>query len=178
MRAEKRYAVEQIGALMDGSSSLILTTFVGLDSIRMNAFRGAVKERGGLYFVVKNTVLGIAARERGLSKLCGLLGGQVGIVFAEDDLLDLLKIVVAFGKENEELKVLGGVFEGQVWSAPEMLAIAALPPREAVAGQLVSTLASPLFELMHVLTEPLRSLVLFLGSAGKQHDSSLSEQGS
>ncbi len=175
MRPEKAYAVEELGRLIDGSSSLILTTFTGLDSARMDTLRGIVRKDSGRYFVVKNRTFGIAARSRGLERLSELLGGQVGVVFREDDSLDLLKKVVKFGKGNEQLRILGGLFEGEVRSAEEMLAIAAMPPKQVAVGEFVRALASPLSEVVQTLSEVVRSLVFVIGSIGEKRGSSLSQ---
>ncbi len=175
VRPEKAFAAEEIGRLIEGSSSLILTTFAGLDSARMDTLRGTVSEHSGRYFVVKNRTFGIAARRRGLEGLCGLLAGQVGIAFSEDESFELLKAVVKFGKGNEELRVLGGFFQGEVRSGAEMLAMAAMPPKEVAAAELVGALGCPLSELVHVLSQAVRSFVLVISSIGDQKGSAVSE---
>jgi large subunit ribosomal protein L10 len=175
VRAEKGFAVEEIGRLIDGSSSLILTSFAGLDSMRMDTFRGVVRDNSGRYFVVKNRTFGIAARQRGLGGLCELLAGQVGVVFSGEESLELLKAVVKFGKGNEELRILGGLFQGDVRSAGEMLAMAAMPPKGVAAAELVGALGCPLSELIHALSEAARSFVFVIGSIGDEKRSAVSE---
>ena len=178
MRPEKAYAIQEMGKLMEGSSCLILTTFVGLDSTRMNSLRRLVKENAGRYFVVKNRMFGIAAASRGLGGLCEHFQGPAGVIFAENDSLELLRAVVAYGKQNDELKILGGVFDGEVRPGADMLAIATMPPREVVAATLLGTLVSPLSELVQVMSEPLRSLVLTLSAIHEKKESSVSKEGS
>lgn len=175
VRAEKAFAVEEIGRLIDGSSSLILTSFSGLDSMRMDTLRGTVSENSGRYFVVKNRTFGIAARQRGLEGLCELLAGQVGIVFSGDESLELLKAVAKFRKGNKELTILGGFFQGEVRSAGEMLAMAAMPPKEVAAAELVGALGCPLSELVHALSEAVRSFVFVISSIGDEKESAVSE---
>jgi large subunit ribosomal protein L10 len=175
MRPEKAYAVAEMGRLLDGASSLIVTTFTGLDSARMNTLRTLVNEKSGRYFVVKNRAFAIASRDRGMEELPAVLRGQVGVIFGEDDFLELLKALVDFGKKNEELKVLGGVFEGEVRLGKDMLAIAAMPPKEVAAGELVSTLASPLSGVVQLLSDAARSFVLVIASIGEKKVRSASE---
>lgn len=177
MRPEKGYAVEELGSHMDRSSSLILTTFTGLNSTRIGQLRRLVRERAGRYVVVKNTIFGIAAKKRGLDTLCPMLKGQVGVVFGEDDSLELLKAVVKFGKENEELKVLGGVLDGEVRSGKEILAITTLPPKSVVAAELVGAIGSPLSEFVHLLGELPRSLVFILNSIQEKSATVAPEEG-
>jgi len=176
VRPEKAYAVEELRKMIDGASSLILTAFQGLDSMRMNLLRTIVREKSGRYFVVKNRLFRMGAKERGLDALCDFLKGQVGVVFGEDDSLALLKAVVNFGKENGELQVLGGLFQGRLRTASEMMAIASMPPRGVVAAELVRTIQSPLSEILHILSEPLQSLVIALGSIQEKKGSSASQQ--
>jgi large subunit ribosomal protein L10 len=177
VRPEKAHAAEEIGKLMDGASSLILTTFAGLDSMRMDQLRKVVREKSGLYFVVKNRLFALAAKQRSLGGLSDLLQGQVGVVFGKDDSLDILKAVTDFGKDNDKLKVLGGFFEKKVRSAQEMIGMATMPPREVVAGGLVAALQSPLSGLAHVLSEPVQGLVFVLGSILGKKESSDSQEG-
>lgn len=178
MRPEKAYAIQEMGKLMEDSSCLILTAFVGLDSTRMSLFRRLVKENAGRYVVVKNRMFGIAAGERGLGGLSEHFQGPTGVIFAERDSLELLRAIVDYGKQNEELKILGGVFDGQVRPGADMLAIATMPPREVIAGMLVGTLVSPLSGLVQVMSEPLRSLVLTLSAIHEKKESSVSKEGS
>jgi large subunit ribosomal protein L10 len=177
LRPEKRYAADEIGRIMDGTFSFILTSFKGLDSTRMDLLRRTVREKSGRYLVIKNSIFGIAGRERGLEELCGLVEGQVGVVLGQDDSIELLKAVVRFGKENRELRILGGLFEGEVRSGERMLAIAGMPPRQVAAGEVVGALGAPVSEMVQVLSEALRGMVLVLGSRGEMKESPVSRKG-
>jgi large subunit ribosomal protein L10 len=154
---------------------MILTAFSGLDSERMNSLRAMVDDADSRYFVVKNRAFGIAVRERGLEGLCVLLRGQVGVIFARGEGFEVLKSVVGFGKENNELKVLGGFFQGQVRSSEEMLSIATMPPKEVAAGELVGTLTGPLSGLVQVLGEVARSVVFIIGCMSEKKEGSGSQ---
>jgi large subunit ribosomal protein L10 len=177
VRPEKAYAAEEIGRLIEGATFLILTTFRGLDSVTMNRFRRVVRDRSCRYVVVKNRLFAIAAKQRGLEDLCTLLQGQVGVVFGKDDSLDTLKAVSGFGKENEELRVLGGFFEGKVRTAQETIALATMPPREVIAGGFVGTLQSLLSGVVHILSEPLRSSVFAISAILEKKEDSNSREG-
>ncbi len=177
MRPEKRHAAEQIGELIDGATFLILTTFEGLNSMSMNQLRTIIRKKSCRYFVVKNRLFALAARQRGLEDLSDLLKGQVGVVFGEDDSLDTMKAVSDFGKENEALRILGGFFEGKVRTAEEMIALATMPPREVIAGELVASLQSPFSGLVHVLSDPVQSLVFVLNLLSVKKENSDSQDG-
>lgn len=171
MRPEKAFAAKEIANLMEQSGSLILTSFSGLDSERMTRLRASIRDKSARYFVVKNRLLAIAAREHGFEGLCSFLQGQVGVVFGGDDWAGILKTLADFSKQNEELRVLGGVCENKVRTAQEMAMLSVMPPKEVVAAQFLGTLASPLSEVLQILSEPVRSLAFVLGSVQKNEDS-------
>lgn len=177
MRPEKAFAAREIANLMEQSGSLILTTFAGLDSERMARLRRTIRDKSARYFVVKNRLLAIAAREQGFDGLCSLLQGQVGVVFGGDDWAGVLKTVTDFSKQNEELRVLGGVCESKVRTAQEMATLSTLPPKEVVAAQFLGTLASPVSEFVQVLSEPVRSLAFALGCVPEREESEQPQEG-
>lgn len=177
MRPEKVFAAREIANLMEQSGSLILTTFAGLDSERIARLRRTIRDKSARYFVVKNRLLAIAARERGFEDLCSFLKGQVGVVFGGDDWASVLKTVTDFSKQNEELRVLGGVCENKVRTAQEMATLSSLPPKEVVAAQFLGALASPVSELVQLLSEPVRSLAFVLGCAEKREENEQPQEG-
>ena len=53
-----------------------------------------------------------------------MLEGHIGVVFAEVDLLQTTKVVFKFRQDNEEvLEVIGGRYEGMLYSAKDIEAL-------------------------------------------------------
>ncbi|MFA5352451.1 MAG: 50S ribosomal protein L10, partial [Candidatus Gracilibacteria bacterium] len=55
-----------------------------------------------------------------------------------------LQVLYKFGKENEKVSLLGAYFDGEVLGKTQALALAQLPSKEILLGQLVGLLASPM----------------------------------
>lgn len=89
---------------------------------------------------------------------------QVGVVFGYDDPVPVANSVWKFSKTNEALKILGG-FLGLNWQGKDgIIALAKLPSREILLGQVVRTIAAPLSGLANVLQGNLRGLVNVLNN--------------
>ncbi len=87
---------------------------------------------------------------------------QVGIVFSYADPVAAAQSVWKFSKVNDALKILGG-FLGLHWLIKDsVVALAKLPPREILLGQVVRVVASPLSGLITVLSGNMRNLVSVL----------------
>ena len=89
---------------------------------------------------------------------------QVGVIFSYDDPVPAANSIWKFSKINEALKILGG-FLGLNWQGKDsIVALAKLPSREILLGQVVRVIASPLSGLVTVLSGNMRNLVSVLNN--------------
>jgi large subunit ribosomal protein L10 len=58
-----------------------------------------------------------------------------------------------FAKGNDKFVITGGAMPGQVMSAKDIAALAALPSREELLARLVGTLQAPITKLVRTLNE-------------------------
>ena len=66
------------------------------------------------------------------------------------------------------MKLLGGVLGQQVMNAAEVKALAKIPSKEQLLGQLVGTLNAPISGFVNVLAGNLRGLVNVLNAVKEQ----------
>ncbi len=84
---------------------------------------------------------------------------QVGVIFGYDDPVPVANSIWKFSKVNEALKILGG-FLGMNWQGKDrIIALAKLPSREILLGQVVRMIAAPLSGIVTVLSGNMRNLV-------------------
>ena len=62
------------------------------------------------------------------------------------------------------MKVLAGLLDGQLMSVEQVKALAKLPSKKELIGQLVGTLGAPISGFVNVLAGNLRGLVTVLGA--------------
>ena len=71
-----------------------------------------------------------------------LLEGHIGVIFADQMIFSKPpKAVFKFKQENEEvLEVIGGRFEGELYSAKDVEALSKLPSKDEMRAQLLGLL--------------------------------------
>jgi large subunit ribosomal protein L10 len=96
--------------------------------------------------------------DSGLPDLSEELSGQTAFVTGASDVCAVAKVVANFQKEFESPVVKAGILDGDVLSAEQVKGLAALPPREVLLAQLLSTINAPASKLVRTLNEPGGSL--------------------
>jgi len=158
-REERERLVAELHEKFKEVRAVILTDFTGLDVAQLSRLRRQLQERGMEYRVVKNTLLRRASQKTALEALAEHFVGPNAIVLSYEDPVLPAKILVDFAKEEPELQIKAGFVEGRVLEPKDVKALATLPPREVLVGQMVGLLKAPLAMLVGVLQAPIRELV-------------------
>ena len=140
------------------SKALILTQFVGLTMKDIDALRAKVRENGGEFHIIKNTLAQLAFERAGLIVPQGQFEGSTAIIFAFTDAPATVKALMEFAKGSEFLKIKGGFLEKQALTPEGVRALAELPPLPVVRALLLGTLLAPASKLVRTLAEPGRMI--------------------
>ncbi|MDD5772297.1 MAG: 50S ribosomal protein L10 [bacterium] len=160
IRTEKQKKVEELQDKIAKAKYCVFTEYRGLNVENINILRTKIREVGGEYHVVKNTLTGIASKKLGLSGLESYLKGPTAIAFGYKDETAIIKVLIDFSKKNENFKIKVGVLDGASVIDDVMLnKLSKLPSREVLLSQLVSCLKGPLFNLANVLQANLQNMV-------------------
>ncbi len=92
------------------------------------------------YKVIKNNIIRRALEVNGESGLNELLEGPTAIVYGTGDYLEPAKIIYNFSKDNDFYKIKGGIIDGKVMTAEEIITLAKLPSRQELLGMLAGAL--------------------------------------
>ena len=144
------------------SRAVILTEYTGLSMMEMTDLRRKVREIGGEFHVIKNTLAKIAFNNSGYPAVDELLEGSSAAGFAFTDAPALAKMLSEFAKSVEIFKIKGGYLDQSPVTAAEITALAELPPLPVMRAQLLGTLMAPASRLARTLAEPARELVTVL----------------
>jgi large subunit ribosomal protein L10 len=143
---------------LDKSQAVFLAEYFGLTVKDMDALRDRVREVGGEFHIVKNTLGKLAFEGAGYEVPQEFFLGSTAAGFAFEDAPALAKALSSYAKEVGFLKIKGGYLEEQVLSAEEIKALANLPPLPVVQAQLLGTLMAPASQLARILVEPARQI--------------------
>ncbi len=161
-KARKRELVEAYEEWLGKSKAVILAEYLGLTMKDMDTLRSKVREAGGEFHVIKNTLGKLAFQEAGYQVPEEFFTGSTAAGFAFADAPAVAKVLMDFGRTAEALKVKGGYMDARPVSAEQVKALAELPPLPVLRAQLLGTLLAPASQLARLLAEPGRQLATVL----------------
>ncbi len=161
-KERKQEMVAQYVQWFQSSQAMFVTEYTGLKMKDMDALRAKVRESGGEFHVIKNTLAQVAMAQAGLQVPPSLLEGSTAFVFAFQDVAAAAKALAEFTRTSEFVKVKGGFLERKAIGAEEVKALAELPPLPQMRAQLLGTILAPASQLARTLAEPARQVAAVL----------------
>ena len=158
-RTEKKQVVESLHEKFSRSKIVILTDYKGLDVEHINELRRKLRDAEVEYKVVKNTLIIRASEDTDAALIKDYFKGPSALAFSYNDPVAPAKVLTEFAKENEKLEIKIGVMSGKAISLAEIKALSALPSREVLLGQVLSTMNGVSTSLVRALSDvPIRLL--------------------
>ena len=157
-KERKKEIQAQYKAWIEDSQAVVLTEYTGLTMTMIDELRAQVREAGGEFHVVKNTLGKRAFDEAGFTAPEEFWIGSTAFGVAFEDAPGIAKVIKDFGKEKPMIKIKGGLMDGEIVPAEVVMALADLPPLPVVRGQLLGVISAPATKLARILGEPGRSL--------------------
>lgn len=150
-RQQKEERVAQVASELKDATSVVFVSHDGLTVDDVEALRDQLFATGSQLQVIPKRLLKLALKSVNLDFDPTTHGGQVAIIWGKDAVAPA-KTLHTFAKNHENTKMLAGVLEGAVLSLEQITALAQLPSREQLLGQLVSVLAGPARGFVQVLS--------------------------
>ncbi len=157
-KQRKDEILENYKEWLNKSKAIILTEYTGLSVKNLDQFRQKMRDNGGEFHVVKNTLGKRLIRDAGYPVDEKMFTGSTGIGFAFEDAPGLAKAMSDFSNSSEFVKIKGGYLANRLISASQVKALADLPPLPVVRAQLLGMLNAPASKLARVLAEPGRQI--------------------
>jgi large subunit ribosomal protein L10 len=150
---DKKQIVEDLSERFARSAVVIVTDYKGLDVTTLNGLRRQLREVGTEYRVVKNTLLIRASKDNDVNLIKDAFKGPNAIAFSYDDPVAPAKVLTQFAKENDKLEIKAGVMGGKVLDLDAIKALSALPSREQLLAQVLSTMMAVPTSLVRALND-------------------------
>ena len=168
-RSKKEQLLDQYENGLAKANHAFIVGFKGITVPQATDLRDRIRQQGGHYEVVKNTLARKAVAGQALEGLQEHFQGPTAIAYSEDP-VSLAKALTEFVKEVPVLEFKGGVVDGQVVGADQVDNIAKLPGRDELLAKLLFLLQSPITRLARGLAAIPQQLVIVLDQVGKQKD--------
>ena len=128
--------LEKVNKSLEASSGLFVIDYRGLSVKESQELRHALREAGAEMKVYKNNIVRLALKNADMPAIDDCLKGTVACVFYESDPAAAAKAIKETSKKLNKIEFRGRITDGQVVSAEEVIAIADLPSKEQLLGQI------------------------------------------
>ena len=136
----KKEEVSKLAEKMKEAKLVLLTDYRGINVEDVTSLRTELRNAKAEYKVIKNNITKRALAECGITGLDEVLEGPTAVIMTNEDYLEPTKAIYKFSKENDFYKIKGGVVEGKVLSAEEIITLAKLPSRQDLLSMLAGSL--------------------------------------
>ncbi len=167
-REQKEQAVAEIAGEISESQAVFAVDYRGITVAQVADVRTKLRDADATLRVVKNTLTELAADNAGAEHLKTMLTGPTALTFVRGDAAAAAKTISTFNKETELLEFKGGMMDGEALEIDQIKAIAKLPPRDVLYGQLVGLVAAPLGGMVRGLGSMIGGLAIALGQVQEQ----------
>lgn len=162
-RAEKEKILEEYTEAVRNCKAIIFSNYSSVKSKDLFELRRRLEEKGIKFKIAKNTLLKLALKNQKIDLPEEIYSHPLAVSFASDE-IEPSKIIWSFSRENENLKILGGVVDKEFIGPEKVFSLALLPSSEELYQRLVGLIKGlPLrlifalkyqpMKLIHILKE-------------------------
>jgi|TARA_B100001093_G_scaffold4015_1_gene4178 large subunit ribosomal protein L10 len=133
----------------ENSKAVMVTHYQGLTMIQLDELRAKMREHGIIFKITKNRITKLALEKTKCKELSNLFTGPTAVAFGEDAIMSA-RILSNFAKDNESLKLIGGIMDNEVLDEAGVKNVASLPTLDEARANIVGILNAPASKLVSI----------------------------
>ena len=160
MNKEKKQSyISEMTTQLDKSEAVIVAHYKGLSVKQLDELRKRLREHGIIFKVTKNRITKLALEKTRCKDLANLFTGPTAVAMSEDAITSA-KILTKFSKENDNLKILGGIMGNDILDITGIKNVATLPTLDEARAKIVGILRSPAQKVASILLAPAQKIAI------------------
>ena len=168
-RDQKAAVIDEVAGEIGGAEAIFAVDYRGITVAQVAELRTKLRDSDTKLRVVKNSLSERAADKAGAAELKSLMVGPTALALVAGDAAAAAKVLSDTARAlRGPLEFKGGFMAGALLSPKDVEAIAKLPSRDVLNGQLVGTIAAPLTGLVRTLNALISGLAVQLGQIAEQ----------
>ena len=167
-RSGKAAIIEAVKARADKASFAVITDFKGMTVEELTNLRVSLRNAGGEYLVVKNTLARIALTDGTHNAIKDKFHDNCGVAFGFDDPVAVAKALSDFAKQSKLFELRCASLDGKALDAAQIDALAKLPSREQLLGHLLGTMNAVPTNFVSLFANVVRGLLYALKGIEEQ----------
>ena len=158
-KEQKKQYINDMSTQFDRSEAVIITHYQGLTVSQLDTLRKQMREHGIKFKITNNRITKLALEKTRCKDLTELFSGPTAVAMSEDAITSA-KILVKFSKENQNLKILGGIMGSDILDVTGVQNIATLPSLDEARAKIVGILRSPAQKIASILLAPASKIAI------------------
>ena len=158
-KEQKKQYIEEMTSKFDKTESIIVTHYQGLNVSQLDDLRKKMREHGIKFKITNNRITKLALEKTKSKDLSKLFSGPTAVALSEDA-IQSAKILTKFSKENENLKILGGIMGADVLDVAGVKNVSTLPTLDEARAKIVGILSSPAQKIASILLAPASKIAI------------------
>ena len=149
-KEQKKNYISEIESQFKNNEAVIVTHYQGLTMTQLDDLRSKMREHGIKFQITKNRITKLALEKTKCKDLSNLFTGPTAVAFSSDAIISA-RILSKFAKDNENLKLLGGIMGEEVLDQAGVQNVANLPTLDEARAKIVGILATPASKFVSIL---------------------------
>jgi large subunit ribosomal protein L10 len=147
---QKKNYISEMTTQFENSKAVMVTHYQGLTMTQLDDLRAKMREHGIIFKLTKNKITKLALEKTKCKDLSNLFTGPTAVAFGEDAIMSA-RILSKFAKDNENLKLIGGIMDDEVLDQAGVQNVASLPTLDEARANIVGILNAPSSKLVSIL---------------------------
>ena len=149
-KEQKKTYISEMTSQFENNEAILVTHYQGLNMLQLDDLRSKMREHGIKFQITKNRITKLALEKTKCKDLSGLFTGPTAVAFSSDAIISA-RILSKFAKDNENLKLLGGIMGEEVLDQAGLQNVANLPTLDEARAKIVGILATPASKIVSIL---------------------------
>ena len=158
-KEQKKLYISEMTNQFEKSEAVIVTHYQGLTMNQLDDLRAKMREHGIKFKITNNRITKLALEKTRCKELSNLFSGPTAVALSKDEITSA-KILTNFSKENENLKILGGIMGSDILDVAGVKNVATLPSLDEARAKIVGILRSPAQKIASILLAPASKIAI------------------
>ena len=158
-KEKKKNYINEMTTQFDKSEAVIVAHYQGLTVKQLDDLRSQMRKHGIVFKVTKNRITKLALEKTKCKKLSNLFTGPTAVALSEDAITSA-KILTKFSKDNNNLKILGGIMGTDILDVAGVQNVATLPSLDEARAKIIGILRSPAQKIASILLAPASKIAI------------------
>ena len=162
---KKKQIIKELVDKLSRQKAIVFFDYTGLKVNQFQELRKKLREQGIDCQAVKKTLIDLALEKAGFKmEKIKQMPGQVALILGYEDEIIPAKVLYQYAKNNENVKIMAGLIQGDYLEKQAIIELAQLPSKQELLAKLVGNISAPLRGLNYVLRANLIKLIYILKS--------------